>query len=115
MTNCSLFDLGAEITKIEQNRPWPSGMRSAVLVKTADMRVLLIGMEAGAKMKEHHAEGTVSIQVLRGTLLIQIREELTTLKTGELLSILPGVRHGVEAVAESAFLLTMAWPGGSGR
>ena len=108
----SEFNLAAEIAKLVQRKPWPSGTQSAVLLKTSDMRVLLVAMEQSARMKEHHAEGTVSVHVLRGSLRLHLQDKVATLAAGHLLTIPPAVKHDVEALEESAFLLTISWPHG---
>jgi len=72
------------------------------------MRVVLFAMEQTAKMKEHHADGTVSVRVLRGALRLRIGEGDMRLGTGGLLIIGAKVRHDVEALEESVFLLTIA-------
>jgi len=61
-------------------------------------------------MNEHQAEGRVSIHHLLGKILIHLPDQKVGLAAGQLLVMDCGVVHDVEAVEESAFLLTIAWP-----
>ena len=105
------FDLLREITESEQQKPWASGIYARTLYKKPDFRLLLICMEAAARMKEHHVDGTSSVQVLKGNIRYSTQGQLYELRTGNLLTLGASIKHEVEAVEESAFLLTISWPG----
>jgi quercetin dioxygenase-like cupin family protein len=104
------FDLLKEIADSEQKKPWQSGHYARTLFKKHDFRVVLITMEAAARMKEHHADGTISIQVIKGHIRVAIHGKPHDLETGSLFTLAASIRHDVEAVDESAFLLTISWP-----
>ena len=107
------FDLEAEISKAEDHKPWKNGLRSSVLVKTVDLRVVMIAMEPEAKLEEHHAEGSITVHVLCGSIRMHVQGNWLTLEAGQLLSVQPRIPHDVEALEESVFLLTMAFHGAS--
>jgi quercetin dioxygenase-like cupin family protein len=95
-----------------------SGRRAETLLKTPHLRVVLITMRAGAALNEHSAPGPIVVQPLRGRFTFQAAGEERVLAPGALLSVDGGVRHTVRAIADGAFLLTIAWPGnaaGAGR
>jgi quercetin dioxygenase-like cupin family protein len=104
------FDLLQEIASSEQKKPWPSGLYSKTLFKKHDLRVVLISMQDAAHMKEHHADGTLSIQVLKGHIRVSVNGKPHDLPTGTLFTLGHSIRHDVEAKGESAFLLTISWP-----
>jgi quercetin dioxygenase-like cupin family protein len=104
------FDLTKEIADCEQTKPWKSGLFSRTLYKKPDFRTVLIVMEPSARMKEHHADGTLSIHVLKGRIRMGIGEQHYELPAGNLLTLEASVKHDVEAVEDSAFLLTISWP-----
>ena len=104
------FDLLKEIADSEQKKPWQSGHNARTLFKKHDFRIVLVTMEAGARMKEHHADGTISIQVLKGRIRVTIHGKPHELSTGTLFTLAGSIRHDVEATGESAFLLTISWP-----
>ena len=111
MTNVlAHFDLMQEIADAEQQRPWQAGHTAKMLFKRSDFRVVLISMESAAELKEHHADGTISVQVLKGTIRFTAQGRPNELHTGQMLTLAPAVPHAVEALSDCAFLLTIAWP-----
>jgi quercetin dioxygenase-like cupin family protein len=104
------FDLLKEIAEAEQKRPWPAGHYARTLYKKHDLRILLITMQDAAQMKEHHADGTISIQVLKGKIRVNIAGKPHELSTGNLLTLAASIRHDVASLGDSAFLLTISWP-----
>jgi len=104
------FDLLQEIADSEQKKPWQSGHFAKTLFKKHDFRVVLITMENAAKMKEHHADGTISVHVLKGKIRFTVHGKPHDLKAGNLITLGASIRHEVEALEDSAFLLTISWP-----
>jgi quercetin dioxygenase-like cupin family protein len=104
------FDLMREIADSEQQKPWPSGIHAKTLYKKQDFRVVLISMETSARMKEHHVDGTSSLQVLKGHLRYSTRGQAYDLRTGSLITLAASIKHEVESIVESVFLLTISWP-----
>lgn len=106
------FDLPGEIARAENRKPWPTGVFSKTLVKEADMRVVLSIMEPGAQMKSHHADGSMSVQVLRGAVRLRAEHADHELRSGQILTLLPSICHDVQASEASAVLFTLSWPEG---
>jgi quercetin dioxygenase-like cupin family protein len=104
------FDLNQEIADAASKKPWPAGHYARTLFKKHDFRVVLITMDRGAHMKEHHADGTISVQVLKGKIRMNVGGKPHELTAGNLFTLAASVRHDVEAVDDSAFLLTISWP-----
>jgi quercetin dioxygenase-like cupin family protein len=104
------FDLLTEIAEAEQQKPWASGIRSRTLFKKHDLRVVLISMEAAAQIKEHHADGTSSLYVLKGSIRYSTQGQVYNLVAGSLFTLGASIKHSVEAMEQSAFLLTISWP-----
>ena len=104
------LDLAQEMLTSEQTKPWQTGHTARMLVKKGDFRMVLISMEKGSVLKEHHADGTISVQVLKGSLRFTAQGKAHTLQTNSLVALAPPIRHEVEALEDSAFLLTIAWP-----
>lgn len=104
------FDLNQEIADAEHSKPWAAGHYAKTLYKRHDLRVLLITMENASHMKEHHADGTLSMQVLKGKLRVNVAGKPHDLAAGNLFTLAGSIRHDVESLADSAFLLTISWP-----
>lgn len=104
------FDLNDEIVDAAAKKPWPSGHYAKMLFKKHDLRVVLIAMDRGSHMKEHHADGTISVQVLKGKIRMNVGGHAHELAAGNLFTLAASIRHDVEALDDSAFLLTISWP-----
>ena len=104
------FDLNQEIADAASRKPWQAGHHAKMLFKKHDFRVVLITMENGAHMKEHHADGTISVQVLKGRIRMNVGGKPHELSTGNLFTLGASIRHDVEALDDSVFLLTISWP-----
>ena len=63
-------------------------------------------MEAGAaQVKEHHVDGTSSVQVLKGQIRYRAQGQVYELGAGSLLTLGASIKHEVEAMEEAGFLL----------
>lgn len=105
------FDLNEELKQLHQEKAWlQTGRNAKTLVKYSDFRIVLTLMKAGNRMREHKAEGRLSIHSLTGHLRLHIGEEIVDLPAGRLLALERGITHDVEALEESAFLISISWP-----
>ena len=103
------FNLDDEITRYPPEDD-AAGRRAETLLKSDQLRVVLVTMRAGSELREHLAPGTITIHALRGELTVMVGEREHMLATGGLISLAPGVRHAVRANTDGAFLLTIAMP-----
>jgi quercetin dioxygenase-like cupin family protein len=85
----------------------PGRVRSRLLFKTASVTVLGVAIDAGAIMHEHVAPSPVLIHVVDGRAAIELREQRIELPTGATIHIDGAVRHSIEGIAPSRFLLTL--------
>jgi quercetin dioxygenase-like cupin family protein len=106
------FDLAYEMAQLHEQAAWQQGDRNAkTLVKEADFRVVLIVLRKGTRMEEHRAAGRISVQTVVGHVRIHAAGADVDLPVGRLVSLARDMPHAVEALEESAFLLTIAWQG----
>ena len=105
------FDLARELEQLRREFAWSSGQNAKTLVKYDDFRVVLTALNAGARLPGHQTEGRISIQTVAGHILVRAQGRTFDLPAGSLLALDQGLPHDVEALEESAFLLTIAWPG----
>ncbi len=104
-------DFERELQQLRREDSWQreTGRSSKTLAKYPDFRIVLILMKSGTRMRQHRAEGRISIQQLKGQVRVDMANRKVTLSTGHLLVLDCGVLHDVEALEESALLLTISW------
>jgi quercetin dioxygenase-like cupin family protein len=105
------FDLGRELEQLHREPGWSSGQNAKTLVKYEDFRVVLTALKAQARLPGHQTKGRISIQTVAGHIQVRAQGRTFDLPVGRLLALDQGLPHDVEALEESAFLLTIAWPG----
>lgn len=116
MTDTAPTELTAPVSLpalIAQLRSEPTystvGHAARSLVRTADLRVTLVVMRAGASLHEHRAKETVSVQVLEGSPVFTLSGGEQKLQAGDLYVLPPSLPHAVQASDDCAFLLSFGW------
>ncbi len=109
------FNLSDELRQLREEDSWArgSGRSSKTLAKYPDFRIVLVLMKPGSEMKEHHADARISIQTIQGRIRLHLPDQAVEVGSGELMCLESGIAHDVKAIEESAFLITVSWPGGS--
>jgi quercetin dioxygenase-like cupin family protein len=104
------FDFNQESEQLRESPKWGSGIARKVLVHYPDLEVTLRRMKAGARIPEHYNPGRICVQTIFGHIRMHADDKLFDLPQGKMLVLDRDVTHDVEAVEESAFLLTVAYP-----
>lgn len=99
-----------ELARFQPDPDSASGRRAEILLKTDDLRVLLVTLRKDATMAEHSAPGTVTIQVVEGAMAVSANDVTHELAKGGLIAFAADVRHSVQAQSNGAILITIAWP-----
>ena len=107
------FDLARELEELHREAGRQSGQNAKTLVKYDDLRVVLMALQAHARIPVHHTEGRISIHIITGQIRVRAEGRTFDLPAGTLFALDGGLAHDVEALEDSAFLLTIAWPGRS--
>jgi quercetin dioxygenase-like cupin family protein len=105
------FDLTAEMKHLRDETTWNTGRNSRTIVKYDDFRVVLMALQANMRVSEHKTDGRISIHMLSGHVRLNALGRTFDLRPGSLVALDQGSAHDLEAMEESAFLLTIAWPG----
>ena len=105
------FDLPAEVHRLRAETAWSTGQNAKTLIKYDDFRVVLTALQAHMRIPAHKTEGRISVHVLSGHIQLKASGRTFSLRPGGLLALDRGIPHEIEALEESAFLLTIAWPG----
>lgn len=103
------FDLQREQEQLRQEESYRGGDRNAkTLVKEHRLSVVLTVMKQGTRLREHTAPGPISVQTLTGHIRLHALGDTIDLPIGHVVTLGTDIAHDVEAVEESAFLLTIA-------
>ncbi len=106
------FDLTKEVEVLHHDDAWQTGISRKRLVRFPDFRISLTAMKAGAKIELHHNPGRISVQTVDGHIRMRAGDQIFDLPKGRVLVLDRAVPHDLEALTESAFLLTVAHPEG---
>lgn len=108
------FNLEEEIRQLQAEPRWQAGHTAKTIAKYTDFRVVLVVMKAGARLVRHRTAGRISIQACHGSLRLRFsgdfESETVEVAAGDLFLLDREVAHDVEALTDSALLLTIAWP-----
>ncbi len=106
------FDLDHEAAQLRGERAWLAGDRNAkTLASEADFTTVLMILRAGSRLVEHQAAGQIAIQTLAGRLRLLHADAVVELPPGRFVGPDRALPHTVEAVEDSAFLLTLGRQG----
>lgn len=96
------------IQQLKDEVTWQNSDRNAMTVyKTNGLRIVLIALQEDAILKEHTADGIISVQVLEGEIIFMTDSQSMVIKKGEMIALHKGLPHSVKAIKESVFLLTL--------
>jgi len=110
-----LKNLWYEIEKLKLAASWqlPTGRSSETLAKYPDSVVVLVLMKAETLMEKHETAGRISVYIIQGRIEVHLQEgQVIHLGAGELLTLDGELAH-VQALEESAFLLTVVRSAGN--
>ncbi len=71
------------------------------------LRQTVLALTAGTSLAEHETPGEATVQVLSGRIRLTTGDTAWEGRSGDLL-VVPGARHAVHAVEDSAILLTVS-------
>jgi quercetin dioxygenase-like cupin family protein len=97
--------LAAEL--LEQARDQHARRAARTVAAGTAQRATVIALAEGARLADHDSPTAATLQVLTGRVRLHTDDHEWLLEAGELVP-LPPERHGLEALADSAFLLTVA-------
>jgi quercetin dioxygenase-like cupin family protein len=105
------LDLKSELHSLRaEDHAWQAGRNAKILVKYPDFRILLVALHRGTHVAEHRAPGAISVQTISGPVLIRAAGRVFDLPEGQMLTLEREIPHDLEALAESAVLVTIVWP-----
>lgn len=108
------FDLDSSIAELSRDVTYRrSGRVGRTLIKNEPLRLTLTLIRKGVDAGTHHAEAPMTLQVLSGRLRYTLDGESRTLGKGEVLFFGPGHAQDIQALQDTAILLTITSPDGA--
>ncbi|MGH9447209.1 MAG: hypothetical protein ACRD3O_15960 [Terriglobia bacterium] len=87
------------------------GRNARTLIKFPDFRVVLTAIRAGQTLTEHRNAGRIYIQPLSGHIRVEALGNAFDLPAGHIVALDREVPHHIAALADSTFIMVVAWPG----
>lgn len=104
------FDLATAAHELRAEEPYlREGQTARTLIRTPDLRIVVVALKAGETISEHRANVTASVQTLSGHIRLQLPDRGVDVPEGQLLVLGAGLAHSVYAETDSTFLLTLGW------
>lgn len=88
--------------------PLPAeGMKPYTLIRSKQVRVVVLAFTAGHSMKEHSAPHPMLMQALDGEIVLRAADREIVLRPGTVVRLDASLRHEVEAVTDTRLMLTL--------
>jgi quercetin dioxygenase-like cupin family protein len=82
-----------------------------VLFSAPECRVVVIDLQSGEELGDHHVRERVVLEVIAGSVAIELTGKVVEVSAGTVVTFDPGERHAVRAQAAARLLLVLApWP-----
>lgn len=102
------FSLDEELEVLRNSPEWLSGIARKQLIKYPDFQITLRRMKPNTRIPEHFNPGRICVQIVFGHIRMHAGGGTFDLLAGQCLVLDRAVVHDIEAIEESAFLLTVA-------
>jgi len=103
------FNLGIEAARLREEKGWREGACNAITLRKGEgLNVVLLVMKEGDGLEEHAAPGPITLTVHEGRVRFSAAGDSVEAAAGTVLTCDAGVRHKVEALADSVCLLNVA-------
>jgi quercetin dioxygenase-like cupin family protein len=101
-------DVRAEIARLKGELAWANNDRhGSSLVKGDGINVALMMLKKGAKLQEHHTRAPITVNVIEGRINLIMKGKPQLLTPGMIAALDRGIEHSIEALEESAIVLTV--------
>jgi len=103
-----IFDLPSLMEKIIPEDSWQKNKRNSItLLKSENMRLVLIALSSGEEIDFRQSDNLISLQLMKGEVEFYTENKTVILKQGQLLTLHENIQHSLVAIGETIFLLTV--------
>jgi len=95
---------------ISEARSVTDGRAAKTLSKHPGLNTVLTALRQGTVVRRHQTPGPVLIQVISGTIRLELAEETIELQPAGFATLGENVAHQVEAVTDASFVIVIAPP-----
>jgi quercetin dioxygenase-like cupin family protein len=96
-----------EVVNLEELREDLDVSSTHALARTETMEVIRMVIPKNKAVKEHHVEGEIQVQCLKGLVQFEFGNNTRTLKKDDWLFLGKGVSHSLQAEEDTVILLTI--------
>ncbi len=97
-----------QIRLLKSEPEWHAGVEDGItLAKYPHMRVVLVALRKGIRMKEHAVKGPMSLFVVSGKVTLIVEKQEFQLKEKGLFTLRKAVLHDVKANSDAVILMTI--------
>jgi quercetin dioxygenase-like cupin family protein len=81
------------------------------VLSAPECRVVVIDLQSGEELGDHHVRERAVVEVISGSVAIEIAGKVAECAEGTVVTFDPGERHAVRALSDARMLLVLApWP-----
>jgi quercetin dioxygenase-like cupin family protein len=105
------FQIDEQVERLRSDESYrEAGKSSIILARKEHLRVVLSALEHAKEMEPHHTAGPFALHVLEGSVQVNWDDQSSILREHDLLTFPAGIEHSVQALEDTAFLLTLFQP-----
>ena len=105
------YSLAEQLVRLRADAPIRAhGRDSLTLMRDSVFTLILTALSAGSRLPEHRAPGPITVLVLDGRVAFSAQGERLELGPHSLITLPAGVLHEVDALEDSAILVSIAAP-----
>jgi quercetin dioxygenase-like cupin family protein len=102
-----VFDLQKAAAQLRTEEPRSAGRNTITLRNAPGLRVVLLAMQAGDRLHDHHAPGPIMLHTISGRVCFATAEQSVELGPQMVVALDGSITHNVEALEASLCLLTV--------
>jgi hypothetical protein len=85
-----------------------NNLNSIVLLNRQDKKIVLMALNEAVEVESVQADHSVTIQLIEGKALVQLKKQLVVMKRGQLLKVSEKIPYRLTAIEEAVIMLTIA-------
>jgi quercetin dioxygenase-like cupin family protein len=100
-----VFDLSETAAQLHAEGMGATNRNAITLRNAPGLRVVLLAMQAGDRLHDHHAPGPITLHTITGRVRFTTTDQAVELEAQMMVALEGGITHAVEALEESVCVL----------